>query len=183
MANVTVTPDEFVLVLFEHDEVLDVANRVVERVGIDSNRHVIVAVDETTPLQRVVVSSLDPVTIEAESGALEDPRKPRRLSVEIAESSLSKVLFRVRDRLDGSFTDAPPDDKLTNAQRSAWNVYAVGRSERAGFPVQKQRQRYAFRNRHEFSDNADAVFDTLWCAESLTWSRLVALTSTVASNL
>ena len=29
----------------------------------------------------------------------------------------------------------------------------------------------------------DAVFDTLWCAESFTWSRLVALTSTVASNL
>lgn len=182
MANVSVTPDEFVLVLFEHAEVLDVATRVVERVGIDANVPIVVAVNETTPLQRVVVTSLDPVTIDIESGALEDPRKPRRLSVEIAESSLSKVLFRVRDRLDGSFADAPADDKLTNAQRSAWNVYAVGRSERAGFPVQKQRQRYAFRNRHQFSDNADAVFDTLWSAESLTWSQLVALTSTVASD-
>ena len=183
MANVRVTPEEFVLVHFEHGEVLDVATRVVERVGIDPSREVVVAVNETTPLQRVVVTSLDPVTIDIESGALEDPRKPRRLSVEIAESSLSKVLFRVRDRLDGSFADAPPDNKLTNAQRSAWNVYAVGRCARAGFAVQQQRQRYAFRNRHQFSDSADAVFDALWSAESLTWAEVQAMTAPVANDL
>jgi hypothetical protein len=182
-SNVTVTPAEFVLVLFEHAEVVEVAQRVVATVGIDPNRPVLVAVNESTPLQRVEVRSLDPVVVlDVESGALEDPRRPRKLSVPIAEASLSKVLYRVRDRLDGSFADAPPDAKLTNAQRSAWGVFAVGRAHRAGFHAQEQRQRYGFRNRHQFSDNADAAFDKLWAAETLTWAELLAISDPIAAN-
>jgi hypothetical protein len=181
-SNVTVTPAEFVLVLFKHDEVLEVAERVVATVGIDPERPVVVAVNENTPLQRVELRSLDPVTLDVESGALEDPRRPRKLSVPNAEASLSKALYRVRDRLDGSFADAPPDDKLTNAQRSAWGVYAVGRASRAGFHAQEQRQRYGFRNRHQFSDAADAAFDKLWAADTLTWTELLAISDPLAAN-
>jgi hypothetical protein len=180
VVSVTVTPGEFLLVLFEHAEVVDVATRVVETVGIVND--VVVAVNETTPLQRVVVTSLEPITLDVESGALEDPRRPRKLSVPNAESSLSKVLFRVRDRLDGTFADAPADDKLTNAQRSAWGVFAVGRASRTGFHAQEQRQRYGFRNRHQFSDAADAVFDRLWSADSITWVELAALSASVAGD-
>ncbi len=178
--SVIVTPGEFLLVLFEHAEVVDVATHVVQTVGITND--VVVAVNETTPLQRVVVTSLDPITLDVESGALEDPRRPRRLSVPNAESALSKVLYQVRDRLDGSFAEAPLDSKLTNAQRSAWGVFAVGRASRAGFHAQEQRQRYGFRNRHQFSDAADAVFDKLWTADSLTWTELESLSAQVAGD-
>jgi hypothetical protein len=179
MANVTVTPSQFSLVLFDHAEILAIANKVVSALGIE--QPVVVAVNESTPLQRVAVAGLDPITLDIESGAFEDPHRPRRASPVFVGAALSKVLFRVRDRLDGSFADAPPDDKLNHAQRSAWNVYAVGRSSRAGFNVQKQRQQYNFRNRHTFSDAADAVFEQLWCADQLTWSELSALSDSVAS--
>jgi hypothetical protein len=177
---VTVTPGEFLLVLFDHAEVVDVATRVVQTVGI--TQRVVIAVNENTPLQRVVVTSFDPITLDVESGALEDPRRPRKLSVPNAESALSKVLYRVQDRLDGSFADAPADDKLTNAQRSAWGVFAVGRASRAGFHAQEQRQRYGFRNRHQFSDAADAVFDRLWTTDTMTWAELESLSKSVAGD-
>ena len=177
----TVTPTSFVLVRYDHAEIVDLATKVVDRTGFPVDRDLLVEVDESTPLQRVTVRAIDPVTIEVEGGAFEDPTRPRQLSVPITEAVLSKVLFRVADRLDGSFADAPVDAALSHAQLSAWNVYAVGRSTRAGFFGQQQRQRYGFRNRHRFSDAADAVFDRLWAAENLTWSELAALSAQAAS--
>jgi hypothetical protein len=45
---------------------------------------------------------------------------------------------------------------------------------RLGYPVQRQRRLYHFRNRHGFSDTADVVFERLWQAEGLTWADIQA---------
>lgn len=172
MAKLTVTPDAFALVHYDHSEIESIARRVADRVGFPDDRELVVAIEESTPLQRISVRSLDPVTIDVEGGAFEDPKRPRWLSVEITEASLAKVLFRVIDRIDGSFADAPVDASLTLAQVSAWNVSAVGRGARVGFAAQRQRHLYGFRNRHSFSDTADEVFDQLWSADRLTWREL-----------
>ena len=47
--------------------------------------------------------------------------------------------------------------------------------ERFGYAAQRQRWLYHFRNRHGFTDVADAAFERLWNAPSLTWSEIVAL--------
>ena len=64
-----------------------------------------------------------------------------------------------RDRLSGGFGEAPPDDELSLAQVAAWETYCVGRLERLGIAVNQQRWLYNFRNRHGFTDAADAAFD------------------------
>ena len=86
------------------------------------------------------------------------------------------MLLRVRDRLTGGFADAPPDNELTLAQMAAWETYCVGRLERLGVPVNQQRWRYNFRNRHGFTDQVDAAFDRLWTSDGLTWGELQAIT-------
>jgi hypothetical protein len=182
MAHVTVHPEVFTLVHYDHARLVEIAAAVADRTGFPADRELVVDVQEATPLQRLTVRSLDPVTLAVEGGAFEDPKRPRRLHDGITEAVLATTLLRVMDRLGGGFNDAPPDDALTHAQRSAWTVYAGGRAARAGFEVQQQRQRYAFRNRHAFSDAADAVFDRLWRAEGLTWAALDEASATAAGS-
>ena len=93
-------------------------------------------------------------------------------------ANLGRVLLRVRDRLSGGFGEAPPDDdELSLRQIAAWETYCVGRLERLGFAVNQQRWRYNFRNRHGFTDAADAAFDRLWNADSLSWGELDAISA------
>ena len=61
---------------------------------------------------------------------------------------------------------------------SAWETYCVGRLERLGIPVNKQRWLYNFRNRHAFTDHSDAAFDRLWTGEGLTWDDLRTISAT-----
>ena len=63
-------------------------------------------------------------------------------------------------------------DELTLAQATAWDTYSVGRMARLGYPVQRQRRLYHFRNRHGFSDTADAVLERLWNADGLGWADI-----------
>ena len=67
-----------------------------------------------------------------------------------------------------------PEDDLTLTQSTAWDAYTIGRLARLGHTVQRQRRLYQFRNRHGFSDIADAVFDRLWNASDLTWADIDA---------
>jgi hypothetical protein len=83
--------------------------------------------------------------------------------------------MRLRDRSSGRFDDAPPDSELTLAQVAAWDTYCIGRLERIGVPVNQQRWRYNFRNRHGFNDEVDAVFDRIMAADDLSWAELAAL--------
>ncbi len=172
--TVTVTPDTFTLVLFDHDAIAEVVERLVADLGL-AGIDVRVEVDERVPLGQAEIRSLDPVTIEVEGGALEDPKRPRQLSRDGTADIIGRLLLRVRDRLDPAFGDPPPDAELSLALKVAWDVYCVGRLSRLGYRAQRQRRLYAFRNRHGFTDTADAAFDRLFTADGLAWSDIVAL--------
>jgi hypothetical protein len=57
----------------------------------------------------------------------------------------------------------------------------VGRLARLGYPAQRQRRLYHFRNRHGFSDVADAAFDRLWTGDGLTWADIQAVCAETAA--
>jgi hypothetical protein len=117
------------------------------------------------------------VTIAVESGALEDPKRPRHLSPGGAADVIGRLLFRVRDRRDPAFGEPPPDDELSIAHTTAWDAHSIGRLVRLGHKHFNNRQRrlYHYRNRHGFSDAADEAFARLWDADRLTWAEIVAL--------
>ena len=173
---VTVTPEQFSFVFFESAMIRDTASELLQRLGM-AERDLHVDVDEASPIARVRVTSLEPLTVLAESGGFEDTRRPRYASERAVAGNLGRVLLRVRDREDGSFAGAPDDDGLSLRQTAAWDTYCVGRLERLGYTANRQRWLYNFRNRHGFSDAADAAFDRLWNADSLTWAELDAISA------
>jgi hypothetical protein len=173
--KITVLPAEFTLVQYEAAEIADVAADVADKIGFPDGTEVRVEVDEQSPLGKTEVLGIDPVTVAVESGAFEDAKRPRHLSERSVRSVLGRLLFRAHDRLDPSFAEAPPDEDLPLREHVAWDVYAVGRCERLGWRVQKERRRYHFRIRHGFTDVADAAFDRLWAADALTWADLQAV--------
>ena len=173
MAQVTVTPDEWQYVAFDSGRIAAVAEKLLGEIGLDVD--LAIEVDETTPMGRVAVQSVKPLVISVESGAFEDAKRPRQLSEQAASDVLGRLLHRCRDRLDDDFGDPPPDGELTLQQSTAWDAYAVGRCARLGYPVQRQRRLYHFRNRHGFNDVADQAFVRLWEGEGLTWSDIEAV--------
>jgi hypothetical protein len=172
--TVTVSPPEFTLVLFDAPTIEATLSELMDRLGMGA-RALRVDVDETTPIVRITIQDGDPIVLEAGSGAFEDPRQPRHLSPVHVVTNAGRALLRLRDRGDGSFAEAPADDDLTLPQVAAWDTYSVGRLGRRGYRVHEQRWRYNFRNRHGFTDVADAAFDRLWAADAVTWAELVTL--------
>jgi hypothetical protein len=181
MAKVVVTPEEFTYVTFDAGRVAELAAKLADKVGIPADSEVRIDIDEASPLGRTKLVSLDPITISVEGGAFEDAKRPRHLSDKSVIDVLGRLLFRAKDRLDPGFADAPDDSDLTLQQSTAWDTYAVGRCERAGWAPQKKRRIYHFRNRHGFNDVADAAFETLWNATDMTWDELNALVEEVAA--
>ena len=176
--SVTVTPEQFSLVNFDASEIKAVVEKLIPAIGLPADLDVRIEVDESTPLGRATVESYsDPVVITAESGALEDPKRPRQVSTSGSADVLGRLLFRVRDRRTAGFGEPPPDAELTMAQAVAWDVYCIGRLVRLGFKHYDNRQRrlYHFRNRHGFTDAADEAFERLWTGTDLTWSDIAAL--------
>ena len=172
---VVVRPEEFSLVFFDPAEIRSLLEGLVAQVGLPADLDVTLEVDETTPLGNARITSVDPVVISIESGGLEDAKAPRQLDPVASADVLGRLLFEVRDRLDPAFGDPPPIGELTLPQASAWQSYCVGRVGRLGHKVQRQRRLYHFRNRHGFTDAADAAFDRLWSADGLTWADIAAL--------
>jgi len=169
----TVTPETFTMVMYDHDAIAATVDEVATALGIDGE--VRVEVDEANPLARTHLLSVDPVVIAVDGGAFEDPRHPRQLSTDSVAVVVGRLLLEVLDRRNASFGEPPPEDAIPVAHRVAWDVYALGRLERKGYPAQRQRRLYNFRNRHGFSDAADAAFDALWSADDLTWAEIVEL--------
>jgi hypothetical protein len=169
--TVSVTPQQFTFVAYDAALIQRIAEQLLASLGMQDH-DVAIEVDERTPLARVRVEVADPIAIRAESGAFEDPKRPRQQSEIMTATSLGRVLLRVRDRLLGGFADAPPDKQLSLAEMAAWEAYCLGRLERLGITVNQQRWRYNFRNRHGFTDHADAAFDRLWAGDALTWDDL-----------
>ena len=178
--TVTVTPQEFKFVNFDAELIARVTEGLVLALGIDRPVHI--DIDETTPLGRVQVELGDTIVVHAESGALEDSRKPREQSENATATNLGRALLRANDRLRGGFGEAPPDDDLTLRQVAAWETYSVGRLARLGLPVNQQRWRYNFRNRHGFNDVSDTAFEEIWAADGLTWGELEALSTAGAAG-
>jgi hypothetical protein len=172
--SVIVTPDHFSFVIFDAAVIADVATALLERLGM-TEHEVIIEVDETTPLARISAAPGSPIVVSAESGAFEDTKRPRHMSETAIATSLARVLLKTRDRMDGTFGEAPDDDDLSLAQIAAWETYCVGRFSRLGYPVHQQRWRYNFRNRHGFTNSSDATFDELFESERLTWGELAAI--------
>ncbi len=180
---VEVRPQEFSLVFFEAGEVQVIVERLVAEVGLPADLAVTIDIDETTPMGRALVASVDPVVITAESGALEDVKRPRQLSEQGTVDVIGKLLLQIRDRLDPAFGDPPSVDDLTLQESVAWEVHCVGRLGRLGHTVQRQRRLYQFRNRHGFTDVSDAAFDRLWSAPQLTWDEIKAISEDALSAL
>lgn len=168
--HVTVEPATFTLVEFDAAEVAAVVEGLLDDIGLA--RPVTLRVDELTPLGRAAVTSLDPLVLDVESGALQDARTLRAFSPSATANVVGRLLLRVRDRLDPAFGEAPADEDLTLAQAAAWDAYAVGRLVRLGHDRFDERQRrlYQFRTRHGFTDVADAAFAALWDGVGLTWA-------------
>ncbi len=182
--TVEVIPEEFKLVQFDANEIRAVVDELVAKVGLPEGTNVRVEVDETTPLGRASVTSYDdPIVISVESGALEDPKRPRRVSRTGSADVLGRLLLRVVDRRNPDFGDPPADGELSMSESVAWDAYCVGRLVRLGFRHYDNRQRrlYHFRNRHGFTDAADEAFERLWTADSLTWADITALSEKARS--
>ena len=172
--TITIEPAEFKLVFFDAEEIRTLIERLVAEVGLPEGTEVRLEVDETTPMGRARLVSTDPITLQLESGALEDAKRPRQLSPTGAADVLGRLLLEARDRLDPAFGDPPAEGDLTLLESSAWQVYCVGRLARLGHAGQRQRRLYQFRTRHGFNDVADALFDRLWNGQDLTWSEIQA---------
>jgi len=176
MAKITVTPQTFTMVNFDAARIEQLASEVADRVGLPADLPISIEVDETTPLGRTRLVSVDPAVVSVQGGAFEDAKQLRAMSDRGVVDVLGRLFHRLADRLDPRFADAPADEDLTLAQSTAWDAYAVGRCAQLGYAPQKQRRLYHFRNRHGFTDVADRVFERLWSSApgSLGWADLQA---------
>lgn len=179
MPTVTVSPEEWRFVFFDTATITAVTEKLLGDIGLDAD--VSIEVDESTPLGRSKVTSIDPVVVQVEGGAFEDAKRPRHLSERAVADTMGKWLLRTRDRRDPAFGAPPPDDDLSLMQTTAWDTYCIGRLAQLGYDVQRQRRLYHFRNRHGFSDVADTVFDRLWGASGLTWDDIEAACAETAA--
>jgi hypothetical protein len=177
---VTVSPQEFTFVSFDAATIESLLGDLLGRLGM-GDRNLRVEINQASPVVRISAEDGDPIVVQADSGAFEEPRRPRSLSEDNVITNTGRVLLRLRDRTDGSFADAPAEDALSLAETAAWDTYSVGRIGRLGYHVHQPRWRYNFRNRHGFSDATDAAFDRIWGADQLTWADLSAISQGAAS--
>ena len=171
---VTVAPATFNFVLYDGDHIAELAAGVAGRIGLPDDLELHVDVDEASMLQRVEVVEAGGgrVVVRVQGGAFEDRKRRRELSDDAVRSTLARVLYRVRDRMDPEFGPAPRDAELDLQQLTAWDAYSLGRAQRSGLADERGRRHYHFRNRHGFNDVADAVFERLWAGSGLTWADI-----------
>lgn len=175
----SVSPESFELVMYDATEIGRVFDAVLATVpGLPEGLDASIAVKEDAPTTRAWIDSLDPLTLTVESGSLENTRAPRTFGEESASATFARLLLECRDRLDPDFGAPPLDSEIDYNDRIAWHVYCYGRATRLGHRVFKPRYLYDFRNRHGFTDAADANYEMLWSADHLTWSDISGLAPT-----
>ncbi|MEZ5340775.1 MAG: hypothetical protein R2706_04805 [Acidimicrobiales bacterium] len=126
---VTITPETFAKVLFDAEEIRRAAHEAVALVpGFVDTRSVELLVDEERPTTRVAVSSLDPVVLAVESGALEETKRPRTLSPQRTTATVARLLFEVLDRESSDFGAPELGEPRRLAAKVAWDVYCYGAS-------------------------------------------------------
>ncbi len=175
MGSITVTPDPFHLVEFDAAVLRGLIEEVAGSLQIPPTVDISLIVDEALPHPilgcetNLVDGAID---LWCSGGWFESRNKTRAFSERHARGVLTAMLLRARDRLSGGFEDAPADGELTLAERSAWDVYAWGRTDQLGHRVHRQKRLYDFRLQHGFTDAADAVFDRLWTSNSSSWGAI-----------
>jgi hypothetical protein len=178
VARVTVTPDPFTLIPFDAATIAALVEDVAAMVEFPLDVEIAVEVDEELfpPLTGQMADVVDgKAALWISAANLEDTRSPRTFAPEQARADFAVMLLRAKDRLSGDFADAPGDRELPRGERAAWDVYAVGRAERLGLRVRRQRELYAFRLQHGFTDVADAAFDRCWDAPSMTYAGVLEI--------
>lgn len=178
MARVTVTPDPFTLIPFDAAAIAALVEDVAAMVEFPPGVEIDVEVDEELfpPLTGHMTDVIDGRAVLWISAAnLEDTRKPRTFAPEQARADFAIMLLRAKDRLSEDFTDAPGDRELARGERIAWDIYAIGRAERLGLTVRRQRELYDFRLQHGFTDVADAAFERCWAAPSMTYAGVLEI--------
>lgn len=182
MARIVVTPDTFHFVAFDAARITELAAEVADALGCPADLEVRIEVDERIPLGRVELVSVDPVVLSVQGSAFEDAKKLRQLSERAVVDTVGRWLVRALDRRSPAFADAPTEADLTIPQAVAWTASCAGRCERAGYTPSKPRWQYHFRNRHAFTDAADALFEQLWNAESPSWADIAAASEAAAAT-
>ena len=181
MARVTVDPQTFTMVNFDAARIAVLAEAAADAIGLPADIEVRVEVREASPLGRSRLESIDPITLNVHGGAFESTTEPRNLSDRAVNDVVGRLLFRAKDRLDPAFGDPPATDELPLPASTAWDAYCLGRFSRLGYDVKKPRRLYHFRNRHGFTDVADATFERLWAADGLTWADIEAACAETAA--
>jgi hypothetical protein len=170
--SITVSPDPFTLIAYDAAEIRSIIEDAAALIDFPRDVDIHLDVDEElfAPLTGHMTDVVDGTAVLWISGAnFEDTRKPRTFSASQAREDLLVMLLRAKDRLSDDFAAAPADRELSRGERAAWDAYAIGRAERLGFLVRRQKQLYDFRLQHGFTDVADAAFDRCWHAETMTW--------------
>jgi hypothetical protein len=172
---ITVSPDPFTLIKYDAGEIAGIAEDVAAVAGIASNIDIQIDVDEElfAPLVGHFSDVVDgKVVIWISGGNFEDSRAPTHFSATQAKRDLTLAMLRAHDRLTDDFKNAPPDRELSRGERAAWDAYTNGRATRIGISARRQASLYEFRLQHGFTDVADAAFDRLWDAPSMTWDGI-----------
>jgi hypothetical protein len=175
VSRVTVTPDPFTLIPFDAAAIASLVEDVAAVVEFPAGVEISVEVDEELfpPLTGHMTDVVDGRAVLWVSAAnLEDTRSPRTFAPEQARSDFGVMLLRAKDRLSEDFAGAPGDRQLPRGERVAWDVYAIGRAERLGMAVRRQRELYDFRLQHGFTDVADAAFERCWNAPTMTYAGI-----------
>jgi len=175
VSRVTVTPDPFTLIPFDAPTIASVVEDVAAIVEFPPGVEITLEVDEELfpPLSGDMADVIDGrAALWISAANLEDTRSPRTFAPDQARSDFAVMLLRAKDRMSDDFADAPSDRELSRGERVAWDVYAIGRAERLGMAVRRQRELYDFRLQHGFTDVADAAFERCWQAPTMTYAGI-----------
>lgn len=178
---ITIRPDVFTKVEYMADRLAALAQEALEGVpGLPNDLDVTVEVDEDAATTRFAIVSLAPVAFHVDGGSVEDLRDPRRMGELATKITFSRIFLELFDRRSALFGAPPLDASVTQAHQVAWDANLYGRTAQLGLRLHKPRFRYDFRNRHGFSDHGDHVFDELWSAGEISWTRIVQLSDDAA---
>ena len=173
---ITVAPETFTMVDYDAGRIAELAAEALRGVdGLDDEENVELDVNEHEATSRIAVTSVDPIALAVDGGAIEQYKEPRELGELETLIVCTRLFLEVVDRRNPDFGAPDLDAETTMAHKQAWDVNLYGRVGRLGLRLHQPRFRYNFRNRHGFSDNADRIFDQLWSTDGLDWDAIVEL--------